>query len=278
MKWLLWREDRYVPPPVYPHPLPVMVTFVGEASLDDDIVNSRQRSDLMALELVLAGEMMLTQAGVTSIIPAGDLFVLKEGVPHSYAPSKGSHVEKLFLQLTGPVAAALVPELPDRISPTDRALVRRLFADIIRTSRARKRGCELNLSSLAYELLARLFVDSRGQPSSEARLPESVQRAMRFMLDRLTQNPSIEEIAAFAGVSPPHLHRLFRRHLGGSAKVWFREQQMEYAKRLLCEEGSSCKRVALELGFRDPLYFSVAFKRQTGDAPSRWRRSTGVSR
>jgi AraC family transcriptional regulator, regulatory protein of adaptative response / methylated-DNA-[protein]-cysteine methyltransferase len=62
---------------------------------------------------------------------------------------------------------------------------------------------------------------------------ERVAAAIRYIEDRRGAQPSLEEVAAAVGLSPRHLHRLFRRWAGITPKRFLQLLTLEAAKRRL---------------------------------------------
>jgi len=96
-------------------------------------------------------------------------------------------------------------------------------------------------------------------------------RLRRYMGDRLAEPPSLDVMAAYFGVSKPHLCRVARRVMGQTLiKVW-QEMKIEWARVLLRDSALSVAEVGYRVGFNDPFYFSKVFKKHTGQSPSAWR-------
>jgi AraC family transcriptional regulator len=75
------------------------------------------------------------------------------------------------------------------------------------------------------------------------------------------------ELARLCDLSLRQLQRRFRREFGRSPQDWLNEKRLLAARtRLLC--GEPVKRVALELGFKQPSHFCREFKRMNHMTPS----------
>lgn len=71
-----------------------------------------------------------------------------------------------------------------------------------------------------------------------------------------------------------YLRRQFKKALGLTPHEYLTQLRMEYAKHLLTDERGECmdiSEVAYRAGYYDPLYFSRAFRKYTGVAPSNWK-------
>jgi len=80
------------------------------------------------------------------------------------------------------------------------------------------------------------------------------------------------------GLSTQRLNRLARAESGRSALEIVHDRLTREACRRLYYVAAPAEKLALELGFDDPAYFSRFFKRRTGMSPRRWReqRRTGA--
>lgn len=75
---------------------------------------------------------------------------------------------------------------------------------------------------------------------------ERVARAIRYLDEHRSRQPSVAEVAAHLHLSEPHLHRLFRRWAGVSPKAYLQHTTAEAARELL--RGRRVLHTALELG------------------------------
>lgn len=103
-------------------------------------------------------------------------------------------------------------------------------------------------------------------------MPEALRRALACSDERLAGPLSLPEAARAAGVSPEHLARLARRHLGTSFLAHRTARRLAEARRLLAEGDASVRTVAAACGFRSPEHFQRTFKRAVGVPPGSWRR------
>ena len=80
-------------------------------------------------------------------------------------------------------------------------------------------------------------------------------------------------LAELSGFSQFHFIRVFRGKHGYSPMQFIQKLRIEKAKELLGDESESMKihEVARASGFKDPLYFSKAFRQWTGMSPEKFR-------
>lgn len=91
---------------------------------------------------------------------------------------------------------------------------------------------------------------------------------LQFLDQDPSQNPTVAELADRAGLSEPHLRRLFRRYCGVSPKQYLLRLRMQFAQRLLRYEGLRVGEVADLLGFNSVFQFSAQYRQVMGHSPS----------
>ncbi|RCW73252.1 helix-turn-helix domain-containing protein [Saliterribacillus persicus] len=82
---------------------------------------------------------------------------------------------------------------------------------------------------------------------------------------------TLEEVADEVGLSSYYLSKLFKEHFQETFIDYLTRVRMEKAKSLLLEGHMPLKEIALNIGYRDPNYFSRVFKREIGSSPSEYR-------
>ena len=93
------------------------------------------------------------------------------------------------------------------------------------------------------------------------------------LLDQYFANPEIEirDIASKLLITPNHLNKLFRRHLGISPRIYLLNRRLLHAESLLKNSRRTIQEIAFESGFSDPNYFSRCFKGKNGITPKQFR-------
>lgn len=82
---------------------------------------------------------------------------------------------------------------------------------------------------------------------------------------------TVKEYALRLSVTPKHLTEIVKEQTGHTALEILHNLKIEYAKGLLKQTNLTIKQIAFELGFENPEYFNVFFKRQTGFTPIKFR-------
>jgi AraC family transcriptional regulator len=88
----------------------------------------------------------------------------------------------------------------------------------------------------------------------------------------LTEFLTLEGLAARAGFSPYHFHRIFTEFVGEPVKEYIRRLRLERGAYRLKVSRDSVLEIALEAGFKTHESFTRAFKRQFGVSPRGYRK------
>jgi AraC-like DNA-binding protein len=96
--------------------------------------------------------------------------------------------------------------------------------------------------------------------------------SLKFMAADFAKNPTLDEIAKKAHLSPFHFHRRFSDLFGQTPKHFMLGCQIHEAKRLLASRRRELAQIATDCGFAHQSHFTSRFKQATGLTPTRWRR------
>lgn len=99
--------------------------------------------------------------------------------------------------------------------------------------------------------MAEATADTLPTLAMEAGHYRAMAAAIRHLVDHWQDQPSLEELAAVAGISPFHFQRIFSRWAGISPKRFNQFLTLDNARRLLAENHSVLD-VALEVGLSGP--------------------------
>ena len=100
---------------------------------------------------------------------------------------------------------------------------------------------------------------------------DCIEDVMRYIREHIHEPLDRETLAAVAGFSVPHFHRVFRARVGESAISYVRRLRMEGAGRKLRMGAVDITEVALAAGYDSHAAFSKAFRQQFGLSPSEFR-------
>jgi AraC family transcriptional regulator len=103
-------------------------------------------------------------------------------------------------------------------------------------------------------------------------LPDVRVREILALMESNLQKPlTLKQLAISVQLSPAHISRLFRRHLGASPYAILKQMRLERAASLLACSGLALKEIPCEVGYLDMSHFARAFKALYGYTPQEWR-------
>lgn len=114
-----------------------------------------------------------------------------------------------------------------------------------------------------------MFKPVRAQTAS--RHEQCVLPVLLHCEEHLEDDLGLVELAAIAGFSPHHFHRVFRSVMGEAPKEYLRRLRLERAVHRLKVSPDDVLRIALESGFATPETFTRAFVRRFDIRPSEFR-------
>lgn len=93
----------------------------------------------------------------------------------------------------------------------------------------------------------------------------------RYIREHCGERLNRKVLAAVAGFSVPHFHRIFTTYVGESVTHYIRWERLQRAGRKLRMGAADIMEVALAAGYDTHAAFSKAFKQQFGLSPSEFR-------
>ena len=163
------------------------------------------------------------------------------------------------------------PSFPDTVLYDDRT------AAIVRAAHlSAEHGDRLASSSLLRSALAGLL-SAHAAPGAGlrrragSRAPAAVRTARELISERLADPPSLDELAAAAGLSPFALLRAFRAETGLPPHAYLNQLRVRQARSLL-DLGLVPAEVAARTGFADQAHLTRHFKRVVGVPPGSYQR------
>ena len=100
---------------------------------------------------------------------------------------------------------------------------------------------------------------------------ERIDEVQQYIREHIDEPLHREVLAAVAGFSVPHFHRIFTAYVGENIASYVRRVRMERAGRKLRMGAVDITEVALAAGYDTHAAFSKAFKQHFGLSPSEFR-------
>ena len=208
-------------------------------------------------------------------ISAGMIFVLFPGVWHRYAPDSETGWDEYWIGFNGVMAKTLFlapflnPKTPV-LSVGQQEEVLRLFietSDALETERA---GYPLLTAAWTLELIARLRVIQQGA-ERDSDLDEMVRRARCRLREQVNGPVHIPDLAKELHVGYSLFRKVFTEYTGVAPAQYHLQLRIHKARELLAETSRPIHRIAEDLGFGSPYYFSRIFTAKTGQSPKAFR-------
>ena len=108
---------------------------------------------------------------------------------------------------------------------------------------------------------------ARDSHVADARVRQVMDHVARHFGDRF----SLDVLAEVGGMSASRLGHLFGEIVGVSPMVFVEQQRIARARQLLTMTSLSVKEIARQVGYDTQFYFSLRFKKQTGQNPTAYR-------
>lgn len=102
--------------------------------------------------------------------------------------------------------------------------------------------------------------------------PTVLRRAVERLRSDGETDVSLAALASDAGLSRFHFCRAFKESTGLSPHAWLRQHRLGQAMNMLRDTDASVVSVAAAFGYGSQSAFAAAFRRLTGETPSKWRR------
>ena len=109
----------------------------------------------------------------------------------------------------------------------------------------------------------------RCRPDEVTREAAALERVFA-LLAKAEETPSLDAMAAAAGYSPHHFHRLFKRATGVTPAAYYRNLRARRAEAALAETGRITDAI-YDAGYSGPARFYADARKRLGMTPSAWR-------
>ncbi|MCM8732498.1 helix-turn-helix domain-containing protein [Hephaestia sp. GCM10023244] len=157
------------------------------------------------------------------------------------------------------------------LSPAIRSALRNLWA-LCEDEGAPSR---LLARAAGFEILAELCRLSGAPltPPKGGLAPWAKRRSLELMRERISEDISLEELAAEARLSPFHFARMFKQSVGVPPRVHLTRLRVERASELLEMTEMSVTEIALEVGYSSNQVLARVFSKHQHMSPSDYRRA-----
>ncbi|MGM9653410.1 MAG: helix-turn-helix domain-containing protein [Eubacteriales bacterium] len=243
---------------------------------------------------VLNGFSLHFCGGRTTLLTAGDMFIIAPGVEHSYANPYRNGVLNFMFCLEDfidsfdpedelPCIRALLSATPEADSPilhvdiAERRSIENTFEKIRLERRTRAPGWRTSLRMRMVSLLlkySRMYETQYGKGAHSVSSGYSyVLRILQYVEKNYADDISMEQLAKAAGLNADYMSRRFKAAMGMSPSDYVRKFRVAKAMELLGTTDMTVAGIASACGFSDVCLFSRVFKNITGVTPVEFRKN-----
>jgi AraC-like DNA-binding protein len=135
---------------------------------------------------------------------------------------------------------------------------------------------DLYVKGKIYELIALYF--NKTDNSALEQCPflvdeenvKRIRKAKDIILQRMTEPPTLHELAEEIGLSLKKLKEGFKQIYGDSVFSFLFDYKMEYARKMLESNQYNVNEVGLKVGYSTSSHFIAAFKKKYGTTPKKY--------
>ena len=125
-----------------------------------------------------------------------------------------------------------------------------------------------SLSNITTMLIKYILLEKMLKPD----INESMQKAVNYINDNLSEKLSIKSISQNINVSKSALYNKFHEYFNCTISEYINALRVEKSKELLSETEYSIEDISQKCGFASASYFSKTFKRLTGMSPLKYKK------
>jgi AraC-like DNA-binding protein len=220
----------------------------------------------LSLRYITEGSQYVRCSKKVFLAEAGDLMLIPPQCDYSYATGPEGYCFQQSITMKGTLLHSILEHLGfgkdfciHLEEPEFYLEIHQRLKELLKYGRADE--CEKN-SSLCFFLLQRI-----ANLCDNLRPPELLIQTQHYIEQNLSQNLSLEILAAHLQKSPSTLNKLFKKQLNFSLYQYIISRRMECALRMLRGKNHSIKEIASITGFSSLSNFSTAFKKYYGQSP-----------
>lgn len=224
---------------------------------------------------------------ITHQLEKGSFFLTSGGAPYDcrWKTTTSEPFESMMVFIALPLLQRALEEVFGADAPHTHLRDISAFTDapldspmeLLRDELMREQSSALLVQGMAQAIaihLARNYAETITESHSDSpSLPGyKLRQITEWMTEHLAEDFDLARVAAHAGLSKFHFHRLFKSAVGVSPARYHTNVRLDATKRLLRETKKSVVAVALDVGYSNPSHFAQLFRRETGLSPSDYRR------
>ena len=257
-----------------PYKLPFEVLGIG---FEDNQAHILRKEGYSVHQILFckSGEGTLKVNEKTYKIVKNTFFYLEPNIPHEYYGNTDIW-EVQWVTFSGNYIEDTLNELEFNCSKigviSNFNTIQTLFNKIYVTLKADEHFGKLICSNMLFELLVESYTLSHNQSKNGISRGRCLADSVKDYIDEhYDQDITIEELSEFVKVTPQHLCRIFKKHIGLRPFEYLAMKRIKEAKSLLSNTKMTVNEIAAKVGYHDCSYFCAIFKRYELISPSEFR-------
>lgn len=249
------------------------VQHIGVFYCDPRYVVTHPYWESILMLFIDEGELEVSFRDELFLAKSGDIVLIDCRYEHSYHALDGLKFH--YFHFTGPSSVDythLIYQLNQSacIRGAQSEVLTNIFSNLFRLAKSQANmQNEHRMSVYIHMILCELVENCSGvQPIAD----ESIEKAIHFMEQHVTQNISLDELAENVNLSKFYFNRYFKKHVGMTPHQYFINMRIQHAKQLLATTHDSIESVAEQCGFDNTSNFIRAFKQRAGMTPTAFRK------
>lgn len=119
------------------------------------------------------------------------------------------------------------------------------------------------------------LVTKSGDSGQDRNMPGDIEKVCQLIDENYNQKLTLGEIAASVGYSKYYINRLFKQYKGTTVIDYLTHVRIQKAKKLLRSSNYSVKKISVMVGYSEPNYFTLCFKKMEKMSPLQYRYNKG---
>ena len=213
----------------------------------------------------------------SQLITEGKMFFLFPDEWHTYRPFENTGWVEYWIGFRGTIIDRIVSEgfFLNRAPVFSLGLNERiidLYLKAIDIANEERSGFQQALAGIVMHILGLMYYRHKTRDFIDESLIGKINKARVIMRESVFGNLSGEDVAKRLCISYSGFRKAFREFTGTSPSQYMQALKLNEAKLLLTTTAKSIKEISLMLGYDNPEYFSMLFKKRTGKTPVEYRR------
>lgn len=205
---------------------------------------------------------------------AGQVTLLREGVPHEYGTVQGKHWDFVWVHFHKLLEMSYLPQEEVLVVPiSDEYSQQRVMSaldHIVYLTRDRSDYWYALCENSVREIV--LLIAQQLQTRRDPRIVSVLQRLSQSMQEEI----KVGDLARAVGLSSSRLSHLFKQEVGEGIIEYVNRMRIKQAALFMEHMGRSATEASLDVGFNNYNHFASLFRKQIGVSPRAYRQEKGM--